>query len=155
MLNATGIAVRERVAAQLDTLPAECLMDGCQASPDLDSPVPLCTDHGHAVFVSYLARTPDRLASVQQVRTTRSPSGWVYFIRRGDAIKIGWTGDVDRRANELHADAVLHAEPGTMQDERRMHAAFDHLLIPEMGREWFRAEPDLVSFVLRLKTQAA
>jgi hypothetical protein len=146
---------RKPTTGRLIDYPSECLHGDCTAPPDLDSPVALCQDHGMAVFASYLGRLPERVASVRPVETQRSRTGWVYFFRRGEMVKIGWSGNVERRADTLHADAVLHAQPGTMQDERRLHAAFQHLRIESMGREWFRAERDLLSFIYRLKTEAA
>ena len=150
----TGRMCRD-ASVNIEALPSECLVDQCSAKPDLDSPVAICREHGFDVFRYYLADIPDRLATFHSVETKPSKVARVYFLRRGDMIKIGWSGNPDRRATDLEADAILHTQPGTRSDEAKLHAAFGHLLIPEMGREWFRGEPDLMSFILRLKTHAA
>lgn len=155
MLNATGSKVLRGVARQLEGDPLECLVDWCHAAPDPDGPVDLCVDHGYEVFRSYLGRATERPASIADVRTERSANGTVYFVRKGEAVKIGWSSNAKRRMYSIQPDAILHTQPGTKQDEAMLHAAFAHLLIEGRGREWFRPEPDLMSFILRLKTDAA
>jgi hypothetical protein len=148
-------ANRFQATANLEDLPPACLVDDCEARPDRDSPVALCSTHGMAVFASYLGRMPERVSGVRPSTEQPGSHGFVYFFRRGQLIKIGWSANPETRADALRVDAILHVQPGSRQDEAQLHAAFAHLLVPEQGREWFKSEPDLLSFILRLKTQAA
>lgn len=130
-------------------LPAACLVDHCAGLPVPDAPIALCLDHIRAAFGYYLRRAEDD----HSAKVERDPyeadktNGWVYFIRFGDLVKIGWSRTPENRFNVLQPDAVLHHQPGTRQDEARLHAAFAHLLEPDHGREYFRAEPDLIAFI--------
>lgn len=74
--------------------------------------------------------------------------GLVYFLRFGDRIKIGFTTNLAERLKAIPHDELLHTEAGTMREEKRCHAAFGHLR--ETG-EWFRAEPDLLAFIIDLR----
>lgn len=77
------------------------------------------------------------------------PDGWVYFIRGGDFVKIGWSGDPDRRRDGLATGSPFELEvigkvPGSVLDERAFHAAFAHL---RANGEWFAAKPELIAFM--------
>lgn len=84
-------------------------------------------------------RSPERKT---QIAAELGPC--VYFIRSGDCIKIGHTGNIAKRRRELHAewDDVLAVYPGTYDDEQKLLAQFvEHL---DHGYEWFRpAQPIL------------
>lgn len=73
--------------------------------------------------------------------------GFVYFIRFSDRIKIGWSGDPQRRIRDLPHDEILAIIPGTIADERQYHFRFHYLRV---YGEWFKAEQDLVDFVATL-----
>lgn len=72
-------------------------------------------------------------------------SGRIYFIKAGEAIKIGFSTSTSDRLSSLQ---VAHPEKlqllgdieGTEAEESRWHAQFRHLHI---RGEWFRAEADL------------
>lgn len=70
--------------------------------------------------------------------------GTVYFMRFGDLIKIGYSADLRQRLKALRPDSVLATMPGTMQDERALHARFGPLW--DHG-EYFRAEPELMAYI--------
>ncbi len=70
----------------------------------------------------------------------------VYFVRAGDAIKIGRTGNLAARLRALAtASAVplelLAAVPGGAAQEARLHRRWRHLHI---RGEWFRADEELL-----------
>lgn len=134
-----------------------CAASGCLSQVADDGPVPLCHDHERLVFAHFLLRVQrHRSASADpgpepQTPALRDRAGFVYFARFGDAIKIGWSRTPSRRMTQLQPDALLHVTPGTRRDERLLHMAFAHLLIPDKGREYFRAEPDLLRFIHLLR----
>lgn len=81
-------------------------------------------------------------------------SSFVYFIRSGDFIKIGWSKTPELRADQIrrggHAlrpsaglaeDPVLLAySPGSRKDEAALHQRFKET--NDQG-EWFRRSPEL------------
>lgn len=72
--------------------------------------------------------------------------GWVYYIRMGDVIKIGYAKDVARRMRAYPPSAMLlAAHPGTPAVERDMHKRFSADL--DRGREWFRESEALVAHI--------
>jgi hypothetical protein len=132
-----------------------CTAHRCRADAEQDAPAPLC-HHLRVVFAYVLADerpdlTPER-AELPYWSTTAKPTGFVYFVRVGDLVKIGYTADPKRRFAALQPSEVLHLEPGTMQDEKRCHAAFHHIRVEG---ELFRPDPDLLRFIDDLRSQAA
>lgn len=82
--------------------------------------------------------------------------GHTYFVRRGDAIKIGHSALPKQRMAALQASfpdrlQVLAVIPNTIIDELTAHRKFDHLRI---GGEWFRIAPDLLEFIEQVKAEA-
>ena len=76
-------------------------------------------------------------------------SAFVYFVRAGDFIKIGWARDVDARVDALQVASpvelrLLGTVEGSYDVERLMHSRFAHL---RARGEWFRAEPDLLAYI--------
>lgn len=82
----------------------------------------------------------------------RLGGGWIYFARCGDFIKIGFTTSINTRFEAFrtanpHSPELLGAMPGDLSTERKLHAkfaAFRH------RREWFRADPDLLSKIAEI-----
>lgn len=81
---------------------------------------------------------------------TRKGTNRVYYIRFGDRIKIGTSGNLKPRLSTLSYDELLALEPGTVELERQRHRHFAHLLIPGQ-REWFQIADDLLDHVARTK----
>lgn len=68
--------------------------------------------------------------------TTDLIAGWVYYLRVGDKLKIGYTANPGRRLKAYPPDSKLIAiHPGTKATERDMHHRFAHARLA--GREWF------------------
>lgn len=134
----------------------ECQIYGCGKPVHEDVGIPLCDDHLWKAWAALEIRRADDpslfpTAAAAKERDVYSPEahGSVYFARVGELIKIGWTSNTGDRMSHLHADAVFHTQPGTRQDERALHAMFDHLLVK--GREWFRSDPELVAYIKGLR----
>jgi len=70
----------------------------------------LCSEHRLA-----LAKTVD-MASGPDTRPT-----FIYVIRRGRDVKIGFSRDPETRVRKLKATEVIAIVPGTMDQERRLH----------------------------------
>ena len=82
-------------------------------------------------------------------KSRRGLNGHVYFIQAGEFIKIGYAADPNKRLLSIKTGSplpvkIIHFFPGTMKDERSLHSRFSHL---RAEGEWFRVEPDLVSFI--------
>lgn len=76
--------------------------------------------------------------------------GYVYYIRVGGLVKIGFAGDVAKRMRNYPPNAELAAaHPGTLQVERDMHIRFKDALAK--GREWFYPTPDLEEHIAEVR----
>lgn len=125
----------------------ECTADSCRAPIDPSAPAPLCASHLRQVFAYVLGlaeHVSDSPALSQGSLMHTLEQGWVYFIRKGGLVKIGFTTHRARRFRELRPDAILGSVKGTTLDERRCHTAFAHLRVEG---EWFRQEPELLDFI--------
>lgn len=73
----------------------------------------------------------------------------VYFLRAGDLIKIGTSGNISQRVKGLQMSSpvplvLLAVAKGAHEEEHALHLRFSHLR--EHG-EWFRVAPDLIEFI--------
>lgn len=70
----------------------------------------------------------------------------VYFLIRGDEIKIGFSKDVQARIKALNhvPSDVLATIPGGRTTESRLHKQFAHLKI---RGEWFRAADEILDTI--------
>jgi hypothetical protein len=138
----------------LSPSPVATVCLACEEPPLLDAPIPLCVEHVRLTFAFYLVRAQDELSanepqpdSIEPRERIRVPildkDGFVYFVRFGERVKIGWSSNTDARLRNIPHDEVLAIIPGTMRHERQCHAAFAHLRITG---EWFEAAPDLLAF---------
>ena len=72
--------------------------------------------------------------------------GWVYYIRMGDTIKIGYSIDVAQRMRAYPPNAeLLAAHPGTELLEKQIHQKFREHLV--RGREWFSPAVELMAHI--------
>ena len=82
----------------------------------------------------------------------RVAEGFVYFVRRGDLVKIGYSSDVRTRVRNLESmggggfDEVV-VTPGDRAKEAGYHRQFKEL---RSTGEWFRCEGPIVAEMLRL-----
>jgi len=78
--------------------------------------------------------------------------GWTYFVRDGDAIKIGSSIRPQKRVEAIQTGSprtieLLAIVPQSVADEFTTHQKFAHL---RSRGEWFRAEPDLLDYIEHL-----
>ncbi|PZG47450.1 hypothetical protein C1I98_13340 [Spongiactinospora gelatinilytica] len=122
------------------------------------APVPLCWEH--LVFVRIWVNDQfNDLLNKPFAPRSRPMKQYVYFIRRGDLIKIGWTSDMATRMRFHKPDAILHSEQGDQKDEAKLHRKFAHLRVPAVdgrpAREWFRPGDDLIAYIEERKRLTA
>jgi hypothetical protein len=107
-------------------------------------------------IIDYLFRTEsmnrirawrERHDEAKQVRASKADEGFVYFIRNGDRIKIGYSVDPGSRALSLSLREanVMAVIGGTRKLERALHKRFSHLRVGDT--EWFHESPDLLAYV--------
>lgn len=135
----------------------------------------LCPNHYHILFRKILrdvAQIPDLQQKIrttiaridnpkQRLKRDLPAASLIYFVRRGHHIKIGVTTDIGRRMRELERGAnmapgmrntsceLLHVQPGTVEDETRLHSEFMAYRIA--GTEWFDDRPRLLARINELK----
>jgi hypothetical protein len=90
---------------------------------------------------------PSRRAVYEMVPLAAADS-IVYYIRRGDVIKIGTTVDPPKRFAALMPDEILAYEPGRRKQELARHRQFAHL---RCQGEHFRPAPELVEHIRRAR----
>lgn len=76
-------------------------------------------------------------------------TGWVYFFKCGDRVKIGFSADWQRRFKEIQTASpdkleVVRVQRGNEAAEARLHEQFRALRV---HLEWFRYEGALKSFL--------
>lgn len=84
------------------------------------------------------------------MNVSEDEQGTVYFLIRGDRIKVGWTGNLSRRIGELGDtldDLLCTAEGAYPADERFAHG---YLKKWRIRGEWFRATDECLAAIQRL-----
>lgn len=82
-------------------------------------------------------------------------SGFVYFVRAGNDIKIGFSVTPKKRVHALQIGCPINVEllaiiPGTIDIERELHRRFFGL---HVRGEWFRADNDLLSYIQSVREE--
>lgn len=111
-------------------------------------------------IVAELKRDPELLEEIEALLKLRATKiGWVYVLRSGDAVKIGWTGRaVESRLaaarTYISGDVFIYASlRGTRLDERVLHKRFAHA---RLRGEWFiAADPQVAEWLISVQPQAA
>lgn len=82
----------------------------------------------------------------------------IYFVRRRDLIKIGWSTNLRDRLYHLQVQpyCLLAIEPGDERLERRLHGRFIDALVDgtDLGKEHFRPVPELLDYIDAIRTRA-
>lgn len=73
----------------------------------------------------------------------------VYYIRKGDQLKIGHTHYLANRMTTLRPDALLAMEPGPTRLEFQRHRQFSAYGVPGKN-EWYWPAPELLDFIRSL-----
>lgn len=111
---------------------------------------------GEAAFRSaYELAATGKAAEVRRrghVSTVYGPAGdpgYVYFVRVGDQVKIGFTKDVRQRVKSIQTSCadpveVMAVMPGTTETEKFLHLRYDAY---RTGGEWFSLTGVLAEFL--------
>lgn len=100
--------------------------------------------HATAAAANRAARESEQATAREAAKGTQP--GWVYYVRVGDRVKIGYSADVKRRMRAYPPGShLLAAHPGTAQLETEMHQRFAGSRAA--GREWFRETADLTEHI--------
>lgn len=157
----------------------ECAIVSCAATAEPDAPVPLCTQHLLVAYewmsrdVGVTDLLPSACLACGSRVGVRYPAGWVcatcewrvgdipegagtpirvdvvYYIRFGERIKIGTSGNPRGRLAALPWEEVLAFERGGRAVEQRRHALFAEHRIP--GSEWFHSNDALTAHIDELR----
>lgn len=130
------------------------------------SPVRLCGHHLREVYEFAQDLVTDRWDGavrdyVSELHNTFTPPaavkkrprpGFVYFIRFGNQIKVGFTTNVEQRMRDLPHEEILGVVPGTLEDEAAWHKMLAEY---RTVGEWFRAEPEVLDALERVVSAQA
>lgn len=103
----------------------------------------------------------DRAANAASVAFQKllddQPDGVVYYVRRGDLIKIGTTKSFINRMRNLMPDEILAIEPGSYSLENRRHQQFEEQRFGRDKRgtksEYFYPSTELIAHIRDLRVQ--
>ena len=135
--------------------PRACLVPACNTPASDLIEEPICPAHARSVY----AQVKDALSSATNSTRVAAGSknrarpgaadrpGIIYFAQFGDLVKIGYTTDLTTRMAKLRPDRLLALRPGSMRDERALHARFG----PHWSHgEYFHRHPDIDAYVTSL-----
>jgi hypothetical protein len=134
--------------------------DYCPGDPLPDAPVRLCGKHAREMYEfcsdmvgnrwdsavrEYVSELHGTFKPPQAVKQPRA--GWLYFIRFGDRVKIGYSTNPDARLQALPHERVIGVIPGSRSDEAAWHKLLADFRV--VG-EWFRADPTVLEVLERV-----
>jgi len=91
-------------------------------------------------------RNIEALDRGEKIDKNARTEGYVYFVRTGDLIKIGYSTQPYQRLRAYPPNAeVLGVFPGTKKLEADLHGRFRFAL--RKGREWFRVADEILEYV--------
>lgn len=104
----------------------------------------------HAAAALRRQRDDERARQLAESRGTQP--GWIYYVRIGDRVKIGYSTDVKRRMGEYPPESrLLAVHPGTRKLETEMHQRFAGSRAA--GREWFRETVEITEHIAQVLDQ--
>lgn len=137
--------------------------------PRVNNDIPLCHEHVIRVWgyvedleadgVKVVARK--KMADVAEIQAAEEEqrqrwaeesrkAGWVYYLRVGELIKIGYTNDIYRRVKQYPPNVKFLAfHPGTLGLEQEYHRNFAQSRA--MGREWYHPTEEVMAQVRRAR----
>jgi len=87
-------------------------------------------------------KAEDERYEAEKAALRQDRDGFVYYLRVGERVKIGYSVDVKRRMRAYPPGSELLAvEPGDRELETKRHRQFSGSRTD--GREWFRPTPDI------------
>jgi hypothetical protein len=91
-------------------------------------------------------RAEDERHEAEKAALRQDREGFVYYLRVGERLKIGYSVDVKRRMRAYPPGSdLLAVEPGDRALETQRHRQFAGSRTD--GREWFRPTPDILDLV--------
>lgn len=130
----------------------DCCIPHCNRQAHPSQHMPLCERHLSKAWAEFEIMHGEEIASAKTERADYNDPklmGVVYFVRVRDMLKIGWTTNLKSRISSLQADALLHFEQGTREDEARYHQQFGQHLVT--GREWFAFNEETEGAVMNIR----
>ena len=156
-LGISPLAVCIGVDSEGDPCGARAMINLSSGDEDLSSPQPFCKLHLGIIVTAVLnlkGKLPDNPPKYEpRAADLRAPGGFVYFVRRGDLVKIGYSTDIRTRLRNLELmggsefDEIV-VSVGTRAQETKYHRQFAAL---RTTGEWFRCEPPIVAEMDRLR----
>lgn len=129
-----------------------CIWPKCpKPVPDYFREIRLCPAHASivATTVERVRREEKRSIVAGDSLQPELREERIYFLRIGSYIKIGWTGDLEKRMRNFPPDSVLLAvQQGTRSDEFKLHKRF--AVHRSHGREWYPLVPQILEHVKRV-----
>lgn len=125
--------------------------------------VPLCSGHAFEVWRicrDQANRSNNRVAThtthvkgeLTTVERPVSTVGWIYYLRIGDHIKIGYASRLLNRLKSYPPTAeFLYAHRGTKTDEKVAHSLL--YLRRVAGREWFDPHEEVFAYIEQQKAR--
>lgn len=153
------------------TVRPDCLWPGCGRIPRTYPESHLCDDHAeevHRIVSVPIAereheRRDDIVAATLRAELERKPepvtpapephrepgNPVIYYVQVMSHIKIGWTGNLEKRMKSYPPNSELLAvHPGTRSDEQQLHKRF--AAHRSHGREWYPLVPPLLEHIKRM-----
>lgn len=94
-------------------------------------------------------KAEDERYEAEKAALRQERDGFVYYLRVGERIKVGYSVDVKRRMRAYPPGSdLLAVEPGDRELETQRHRQFAGSRTD--GREWFRPTPDLLELVTEI-----
>ena len=139
-----------------------CAVADCRKILPWNAKAPVCRKHGEEIGKIYPPRIPppdgdwmnrwiERRSRRPAAAGTPSDRHVVYYVRIGEYVKIGTTGNLPQRLRQLRVspDDLLAVEPGSVGVERARHHQFrsDRL---HVRRENFHPSVALMEHIARL-----
>lgn len=91
-------------------------------------------------------RAEEERYEAEKAALRQDREGFVYYLRVGERIKVGYSVDVKRRMRAYPPGShLLAVEPGDRELECSRHQQFAGSRTD--GREWFRPTPDLLELI--------
>lgn len=139
-----------------------CAWRDCTDYATVDDEIHLCVTHYSRVVDDWMAaqrRRAERAKAVEAkvergeaLDSDEKPPGWVYYIRVGALVKVGFSKNLHSRLPAYPPDSELLAvEPGTRKVERMRHSQFDAFRAE--AREWYRPNDELDAWVEKVRAQ--
>jgi len=149
-------------------MPVTCCWPGCDREA-FKVEMPLCMSHRQDAWDDVqdwmertkinhatAARQERKLKREREIQAQReahgNQPGWIYYIRVGELVKVGYSTDVPKRMRQYPPDSVLLAvHPGTPGLEVQLHR--DFTASRARGREWYWPDTQINEHVTKVLDQ--